>query len=482
MVAKHEPSTGAATRLSAVTAKRSGRAAVVNLAGDGEFGYEAFTLGNPPRFVLDLTGVRNLSRVKARDLDSGLVSRIRVSQFRSEPTPVTRVVFDLNSEVLPEIMESSAGLAVRFASGATAAPAVQVASVAGPGREEVAAPVSGSYESHEDKDVREPVPAAGGPGRTGAVAAGPASEQSSPRPAEVLAAPAPAAQEPAARVAPAVAPSATAADSAPAPTKAEPPVARPPAEANTAPVAVAQAAPVVMTPAAPAATEARPAAARMALPVEVPAPATAEVKGVRTADTAPPAPRNSQKTPPRRKATTADDRLLMEAAETLLDEQEKTSGVHDLANSYESRALGSGERQYTGEPLTLNLKDADIKDTLQKFSELTNLNIVLDPDVRGTVTVSLTDIPWDQALELILKINGLGYVLEGNVMRIAPTAKLAAEEQARQALARAQEQNKPTKHGHPEALVRARRARPRQRSGRSCPRGATSSSTTARTP
>jgi len=84
----------------------------------------------------------------------------------------------------------------------------------------------------------------------------------------------------------------------------------------------------------------------------------------------------------------------------------------ELQSSFETRTLGGGDKQYTGEPITLNLKDADIKDTLQRFSELTQLNIVLDPDVRGTVTVSLQDIPWDQALELILKINQLGYVLE----------------------------------------------------------------------
>ena len=61
------------------------------------------------------------------------------------------------------------------------------------------------------------------------------------------------------------------------------------------------------------------------------------------------------------------------------------------------------------------------------------------------MTVSLTDIPWDQALELILKINGLGYVLEGNVMRIAGTQKLASEETGRQSLLKAQENNRPTK-------------------------------------
>ena len=138
-----------------------------------------------------------------------------------------------------------------------------------------------------------------------------------------------------------------------------------------------------------------------------------------------------KRAPRRAQSPSPDDKALVEAAEALLNQQPGASRSRELQSSFETKTLGPGERQYTGEPITLNLKDADIKDTLQKFSELTQLNIVLDPDVRGTVTVSLTDIPWDQALELILKINQLGYVLEGNVMRIASTEKLAQEETGR---------------------------------------------------
>ena len=452
VIARHEASGSAATKLAAVSAKRSGGGAVVSLGGDGDFAYEAFTLGNPPRFVLDLSGVRNVSRVKARELDSGPVSRVRVSQFRSEPSPVTRVVFDLNSEVLPEIMSSSAGLAVRFVPATSSAPVVQLASAAGPANGDSAAPASGSYESHEESDVHEPVVTAGNDAEaatapTAAAAATPAPVAAAPA-VETSAAPV----SPAPAAEPAAVPAEATASQAPAEASGK----SVPGEAPSAPVAAAEVAKVAETTAVRAeqppagGTEPR-AAVQAAPPTVVPAPASPEVKEVKQVRTAqatpaaPSAPRSAQKAPPRRKATAGDDRLLMEAAETLLDEQEKASGARDLANSYESRSLGGGERQYTGEPLTLNLKDADIKDTLQKFSELTNLNIVLDPDVRGTVTVSLNDIPWDQALELILKINGLGYVLEGNVMRIAPTTKLAAEEQARQALARAQEQNKPTR-------------------------------------
>lgn len=83
------------------------------------------------------------------------------------------------------------------------------------------------------------------------------------------------------------------------------------------------------------------------------------------------------------------------------------------------------ERRWTGKPISLNLKDADLADVLKMFAELSGLNLVIYPEVRGTVTVSLKDIPWDQALDLILRINGYGYVLEGRVVRIGPAKRLA---------------------------------------------------------
>jgi type II secretory pathway component HofQ len=82
---------------------------------------------------------------------------------------------------------------------------------------------------------------------------------------------------------------------------------------------------------------------------------------------------------------------------------------------------GSG---FVGEPISLDLKDADIKDVLRTFAELRKLNIAIDPDVKGSVTLRLHDVPWDQALDVILRINGLGYVLEGNILRVGTPARL----------------------------------------------------------
>ena len=93
-------------------------------------------------------------------------------------------------------------------------------------------------------------------------------------------------------------------------------------------------------------------------------------------------------------------------------------------SGYPAVVLGEPVRRWTGEPISLDLKDADIRDVLLTFSKLARLNMVIDPDVRGSVTVRLENVPWDQALEMILKVNGLGYVLEGNIVRVGAPTKL----------------------------------------------------------
>ncbi len=87
-------------------------------------------------------------------------------------------------------------------------------------------------------------------------------------------------------------------------------------------------------------------------------------------------------------------------------------------------ATDSSESRFIGEPISLDVKDADLKDVLRTFAELEKINIAIDPEVRGSVTVRLENVPWDQALEVILAGNGLGYVLEGNVLRVGTPDKL----------------------------------------------------------
>jgi type IV pilus secretin PilQ/predicted competence protein len=92
-----------------------------------------------------------------------------------------------------------------------------------------------------------------------------------------------------------------------------------------------------------------------------------------------------------------------------------------------AKELESQVARFTGEPISLELKDADIKDVLRTFAKITGLNVVVDPDVSGSVTVNLVDVPWDQALDIILRINRLGYAVENNVLRVAKMERLTQE-------------------------------------------------------
>jgi type IV pilus assembly protein PilQ len=89
--------------------------------------------------------------------------------------------------------------------------------------------------------------------------------------------------------------------------------------------------------------------------------------------------------------------------------------------------------KYTGEPISVNLKDVDLKDFFRLIHEISGLNVVLDPAVHGTLTVVLDDVPWDQALDIVLKNNDLARELEGNVLRIATVDTLKHEADARRA-------------------------------------------------
>jgi len=75
----------------------------------------------------------------------------------------------------------------------------------------------------------------------------------------------------------------------------------------------------------------------------------------------------------------------------------------------------------------VNLKDVDLKDFFRLIHEISGLNIVLDPSVHGSVTLVLDDVPWDQALDIVLKNNSLDRELQGNVLRIAATDTLRKE-------------------------------------------------------
>ena len=97
-----------------------------------------------------------------------------------------------------------------------------------------------------------------------------------------------------------------------------------------------------------------------------------------------------------------------------------------------------GSREYAGDPVSMEFQNAELRSVLRTFAEISGLNLVIDPQVAGTVDVALVDVPWDQAFDVILRSNRLGYEVDGTVVRIAPLAALAAEDEERRALAEQQ--------------------------------------------
>jgi type IV pilus secretin PilQ/predicted competence protein len=102
-----------------------------------------------------------------------------------------------------------------------------------------------------------------------------------------------------------------------------------------------------------------------------------------------------------------------------------------------SQSLGAPQaaRRFNGTPVSLDFQGADLRAVLRTFAEISALNMVIDPTVQGTVDVALRDVPWDQALDIILRANKLGYVVDGTIVRIAPLTVLAEEESQRRKLA-----------------------------------------------
>jgi type IV pilus assembly protein PilQ len=114
-----------------------------------------------------------------------------------------------------------------------------------------------------------------------------------------------------------------------------------------------------------------------------------------------------------------------------------TPPASPLQGGLAQRNAGGREKPYFGEPIDLKVTNADVTDVLRTFAQISGLNVIVQPGVNGVVTAELENVPWDQALEEVLKINNLDYELDGNVMRIAPTETLRKEAQERQQLAAA---------------------------------------------
>lgn len=141
-------------------------------------------------------------------------------------------------------------------------------------------------------------------------------------------------------------------------------------------------------------------------------------------------------TPVRSVDATAEGAHARMVVATVSDEYDYSSYQSDNVLTVEFRPLTKAEKEeikkknfaYSGDKLTLNFQDIPVRSVLQILADFTNLNIVASDTVQGNVTLRLNDVPWDQALELVLKSKGLGKRQEGNIIRVAPLEEINRQE------------------------------------------------------
>ena len=128
-----------------------------------------------------------------------------------------------------------------------------------------------------------------------------------------------------------------------------------------------------------------------------------------------------------------------------VDHRRMDMGVTAMAAGTGQAAQGEvrAQKTYSGQKLSLDFKDADIKNVFRLLSEVSGLNIVVTNDVNKKVTLRVVDVPWDQALDLLIDTNGLGKEQIGNVVRISTAAQLKTERDALAAAKKAEETLEP---------------------------------------
>src|SRR5258708_5403072 len=133
------------------------------------------------------------------------------------------------------------------------------------------------------------------------------------------------------------------------------------------------------------------------------------------------------------------DATTQQAAAQQAVQQANTAAMTMAATSAsQTPAAAAPAGKYTGEPISVNLKDVDLKDFFRLIHEISGLNVVLDPAVKGTLTIVLDEVPWDQALDIVMQNNSLDKQLNGNVLRIATRSTLQKEAETQRDLEKAQ--------------------------------------------
>ena len=454
---------GTAIREIQVARRDDNSAVEVEIFGNGSLDFRTMQLSNPERLVLDILNVTNRIRQKDLAVNSPPLRSVRVGQFSRSPM-VSRVVLDLDSKTPFQVRPQSDSLVVtlndsRGQSRKAEAPAPQPAGnqLEETAPSKVSEATIGDFgnkvqvnntQSLQDfpsqplgsvpRELAPPVPADSVPSTATAIL-----------PPE----PAPHSEAEAVTAEP---------SSVPAPGRTE--TIHRPEVATAEPVEAAKAASdstlperpklpeVVSEPAVPQSLDSVPASASNGVPsTQVPAStgSTPSSDNISGAALLPKADANPAQ--PKPKVLLAQEIPAPPGAPTapppaVPSQQTEPAPTTPPPAPVGPTAIASAlphHPTYSGEPISVNLKDVDLKDFFRLIHEISGLNIVLDPTVSGMVTVVLDEVPWDQALEIVMKNNGLAKEVQGNVVRIAKISTLESEQKQARDLAIAAEQAQP---------------------------------------
>jgi type IV pilus assembly protein PilQ len=137
----------------------------------------------------------------------------------------------------------------------------------------------------------------------------------------------------------------------------------------------------------------------------------------------------TEETAPAEPVTVAAN-MTSDRREPQVQREQAVSTTAETSVSPEPQAETADSRGYEGEKISLVFDNANVKNILQLIAEVSNQNIIASDEVKGSVTLRLIDVPWDQALSLVLDITGLGMIQEGNVVRVMPKESIRAMKNA----------------------------------------------------
>ncbi|WP_245556333.1 type IV pilus secretin PilQ [Algicola sagamiensis] len=137
----------------------------------------------------------------------------------------------------------------------------------------------------------------------------------------------------------------------------------------------------------------------------------------------------------------SNSRLVVDTSGSFKYEYQQVDNIFTLSviKDESARSFLDGGREYKGEPISLNFQDIPVRTVLQIIADYNGFNLVTSDSVQGNITLRLDGVPWDQALDIVLKVRGLDKRMDGNILMVAPGEELAARE-ARELQARKQVQ------------------------------------------